>query len=279
MIVMGPVFHLSWFGQLFPCLEKEEDRKARQALQFVNRAGFSIAWYPKGGSNPNKSSVADNVVNFFKSAIAKTTSPSSSSQLQQQESERVPARLVIRDDPETAKPEIWVEPFPAPQEDESKKPKEPSVGYKLNIALHRVGTVDMNPNTGIIKIMAKRPKDPEQSAKTLVCFALTKGGDVDVPTSADERDMFVHYFLVLMEWERRRRAALGTSELDDDEEEEQRGNFLTQRAQKAAHFAKRELELQQSKRQRESRKAKLVQDSGGLKYTALAMMQMNENAA
>ena len=54
-------------------------------------------------------------------------------------------------------------------------------------------------------------------------------------------------------------------------------NFLAARAQKAAHFAKRELELQRTKKEREQRKAKLISEAGGLKYTAIAMANMNQS--
>ena len=42
-------------------------------------------------------------------------------------------------------------------------------------------------------------------------------------------------------------------------------------AQKIKHFAQRELELQKLKKERENRKAKYVNEAGGLKYTAIAM--------
>lgn len=42
-------------------------------------------------------------------------------------------------------------------------------------------------------------------------------------------------------------------------------------AQKMKHFAQREIELKKMKRERDERKAKYVKESGGLKYTAIAM--------
>uniref|UniRef100_A0A7S2VCI4 Uncharacterized protein n=1 Tax=Entomoneis paludosa TaxID=265537 RepID=A0A7S2VCI4_9STRA len=200
-----------------------------------------------------------------------------------------PATFMIRDNPDTEKPEIFVDPLSVPI-GPGKKKKQPAVGYKLNIQLSRVGQVDVNPNTGIIKIMAKAPKNndpenqqsssaPETTVKCLITLELVKGQDVNVSASADERDMFVHHLLVLMEWERQRRVAAQEFDSIADEQAAQGGNFLTQRASQAAHFAKRELELQTTKRQRESRKAKLVAEGGGgLKYTALAMMKNAENS-
>ena len=257
----GPVLYLKWFGLCLPCLEKDEDKKARQALNAVNDLGHSIAWSPKA-SQQQQQNVGASVVNFFKRTI-------SSSEVEGKEPDRVAASLMVRDNPESENPELFVDPMPR------KKGGPPTVGYKLNIQLHRIGQVDVNPNTGMIKIMAKPPKDPSEPTKCLVAFELIKSHDLDVSAAADERDSLVHHLLVLMEWERQRRQAL---DLGDDDEEE-RGNFLTAKAKQAAHFASRELELQTTRRQRESRKAKLVSDSGGLKYTALAMMKNAENGS
>ena len=60
----------------------------------------------------------------------------------------------------------------------------------------------------------------------------------------------------------------------EEEDEENQPNFLQARAQKAAHFAKREVEMQRVKKERDKRKAELVAESGGLKYTAIAMANM-----
>lgn len=96
----------------------------------------------------------------------------------------------------------------------------------------------------------------------------------------EDRNLLVHYLSVLIEWERQRRRAAGyTAEDDDDDEDDEHGasmvgaagSFFSSRAQQAAHLARREVEMQQVKRQREQRKAQLLQDSGGLKFTALAM--------
>mmetsp|Transcript_30476 Transcript_30476/g.71266 ORF Transcript_30476/g.71266 Transcript_30476/m.71266 type:complete len:136 (+) Transcript_30476:641-1048(+) len=135
--------------------------------------------------------------------------------------------------------------------------------------------------------MAKKPRSsntdddvpPQEATKCLLTLALIKNNDISVPSSADERDSFVHHLLVLMEWERQRRIAADEYDTIAEQEAAEGGNYLTQKAKKASHFAKRELEMQTSKRNRESRKAKLVADGGGMKYTALAMMKNAENAA
>ncbi len=93
--------------------------------------------------------------------------------------------------------------------------------------------------------------------------------------------MVVHHLMVLSEWERQRRASLKAVDAyeSDDDDEEDVPNFLTRRAQKATHFARREIELQQTKRDREKRKSKLIQETGGLKYTALAMANRSPDSS
>ena len=55
-----------------------------------------------------------------------------------------------------------------------------------------------------------------------------------------------------------------------------RGAVPKGRAAKAAYFAKREIELTQQRRERERRKARYLEGSGGLKYTAIAMANKAE---
>jgi hypothetical protein len=121
--------------------------------------------------------------------------------------------------------------------------------------------------------------------------------------STDTRNTMVHYWMVLVEWERQRRLKSKTSsasttttnttsngttrvssaidDVDSDSEETDdmhhpnSGNFITRHTQRIQHYAQREIELQRTKRQREERKAQLLsQTNGGLKYTALAMATM-----
>ena len=85
--------------------------------------------------------------------------------------------------------------------------------------------------------------------------------------STDKAVRVKEAFTLMLEWDGRRRAEIPQEEREIDEKQ-----GIQARAQKAAHFAKREIELQQMRRDREKRKANLVKDvGGGLKYTALAM--------
>lgn len=46
---------------------------------------------------------------------------------------------------------------------------------------------------------------------------------------------------------------------------------VKEQAQKQRHFAKRSIEMQQSKKDAEARKARYLKETGGLQYTAVAM--------
>ena len=249
------MFFLSLFGKICACLEKEEDRKARQALHELTLLGHRVSWFTKA-TESGVTKLSSGVTRGAKKLLGGLFGGNKAAVTPSTDSSIVEARLVFRDNDEN-NPEIFVDPLP--------RPSGQSVGYKLNVALYRVYNIEADDDSGEIRLYAKPPADPKQSPKLLLMIGLLK--DTNTPATAEERASFVHNLSALAEWERHRRAAAGI----EDEEEEAGGNFLTQRAQKAAHFAKRELEMQQTKRDREKRKAQLVAESGGLKYTALAM--------
>jgi len=88
--------------------------------------------------------------------------------------------------------------------------------------------------------------------------------------SSDDRNAASLDLKVLVEWNKHRQP---------DVEEDLPATGLRQRAKKAAHFAKREIEMREKKRDREKRKAEHMQSmaSGGLKYTAMAMANQGIN--
>ena len=252
-MVGGPLFFLSLFGKICSCLEKEEDRKARQALHELTLLGHRVSWFTKA-TESNVTKLSSGVTRGAKKLLGGLFGNKGAAVTPSTDSSIVEARLIFHDNAEQI-PEILVDPLP--------RPSGQSVGYKLNVALHRVHTIQADDDSGEIRLYAKAPADA--APKLLLMIGLLK--DSNTPATEEDRSSFVHNLSALAEWERQRRAAAGI----EDELEEAGGNFLTQRAQKAAHFAKRELEMQQTKRDREKRKAKLVAESGGLKYTALAM--------
>lgn len=73
--------------------------------------------------------------------------------------------------------------------------------------------------------------------------------------------------IVLVEWNKNRQPEV---------EEEFAADGIKARAKKAAHFAKRELEMRERKSSREARKQKYLQ-GGGMKFTALAMANREDS--
>jgi len=107
------------------------------------------------------------------------------------------------------------------------------------------------------------------------------------------RDDIIDQLEILIEWERRRQAyivTLGEDETENADEEYvdeyddgegatpaspsrsgKKKGAIAEKAQQLKHFAQREIELKQLKKERDNRKAKYVKEAGGLKYTAIAM--------
>ena len=291
--MFGPLFQLHWLGVLCPCLQKDEDRNARQALTYINASGKRILWIRTSSSSSSTSGGG-----FLGGLFRKNSNDSSSST----GPTRTVAKLSLQDNANGI-PEVLIDPTAviplgggvatdgdtqdgaistsSQQQQQQQTQERPlhvsaSSSFKLNLKLHRIDKVTLEGENDIV--LRARPvkssSDSGHSAKELLRFHVLNSND-DCPIKSEERNMFVHHMAVLAEWERQRRAANPDEYYDydenDDEDEANQPNFLQARASKAAHFAKRELELQQTRREREKRKAKLVAESGGLKYTALAM--------
>lgn len=249
----GPLLSLSLWGQVLPCLEKEEDCQARQALVYIHQHSNSIEWDTQ---QPSDGSLGFSFSNLFGGSSKNSSSHGSSSSLTASSDSGVRSRLRVRDG--EMHPEIVIEVPSLP--DESGNPS-----LQETIPLGRVDRVTSDPETGRITLFAKK-WEKDSPPKVLLNMMVWKANDDNVALPDTERNLLVHHWLVLVEWERQRRSALG----DDFDEAEEGGNFLQTRARKAKHFAAREVELQQTKRSREARKAELI-GKGGMKYTAIAM--------
>lgn len=253
---LGPLFYLQWFGRLCPCLEKDEDTNARHAVRALQRHG--IEWKQPQRSSPKS------LLRIFTGGDSDAPTA-------------VPALLIIIDNEDNdvallIDPDAAIPPGAARNTPASNTQKNSSVGYKLNIAIRRVDKVTLDNNNDIV--LFAKPHAPNAAPKELLRFVFVNADD-HLPLPDSERNTLVHHLSVIVEWERQRRFGLG---YEDEIDEADMPNFLTARAQKAAHFAKRELELSKTKQQRDQRKAELVQQSGGLKYTALAMASQGETA-
>lgn len=255
--MFGPLFQLQWLGLVCPCFQKEEDRNARQALGFVS--GRRILWTKSAGNGSG----------FSLGKLFAFSSPSSTGNNKDNRTPSGPQRALLRlGDNDEGQPEIVVIPLgtAASDGDESDTIPSSAPSMELHIKLSRVDKVSLDGEE--IVLMARPVKSSSSSNRTppkeLLRLSLLDASNG--PVKQEERNLFMHHMAVLVEWERQRR-----DPYDDDDDDDDEPNFLQARAQKAKHFAQRELEMQTTKREREKRKAKFVAESGGLKYTALAM--------
>jgi hypothetical protein len=295
MTGFGPIFRLQVTGMICPCLLKSEDANARQAVNDINGACRRVQIHPVAEHNTSNSGFLSG---FFGRSTTSTDSGENTHFTQP-----CLAKLILRDSGGDGQPELLVDPIGnsvvdvvdnTEGENGTVGKQRKNVPKKRNVKLRRVDKVMLEGDQVVLKA---KPSSSGQAARELLRFTLLQCSRKDddgaptssnnavaeiLPVNADTRNMVVHHFMVATEWERQRRAALHASDPDtynddsEDEEEEANNqtNFITARAQKAAHFAKRELEMQKTKRDREQRKAKLIGEAGGLKYTAIAMANM-----
>jgi hypothetical protein len=238
------------------CCEKEEDRNARVALAELNRIGLQVDWH----TGPSRVQQASGFVKkLFGSQNDHTD-------------ERPPTRsqLVIADTTSdnvnegNPFPELQIKPLTSlgtdDEEGEDDKNrlgglmKQNALGYRLGIPLHRIVSVDQIEPT-MLAIMSKDIHSADETRSSKEAARISFG-------SSDDRDAVCMDLKLLIEWNKQRQP---------DIEEELPGDGLRAKAQKAAHFARRELEMRETKRSREQRKAKFMSGSTGLKYTAMAM--------
>jgi hypothetical protein len=252
----GPITSLR-FGVFLFCCEKEEDRHARAALTELNKLGSHVDWH----TGPSKVEQASGFVKkLFGSAKQHSdTKPPT------------PSQLVIADatsdnvNEGNPFPELQIKPLPrlesedeegggSPRKGLGGLMKQNALGYQIGVPLHRIVSVDKVEPT-MLSIISKdiHSTDEKRPNKEAARISFQ---------SSDDRDAVCIDLKVLVEWNKQRQP---------DVEEELPAEGIRAKAQKAAHFAKREIEMRETKRSREQRKAKFMQGTTGLKYTAMAM--------
>ena len=132
--------------------------------------------------------------------------------------------------------------------------KQNSLGYQLTIPLHRIVSVDKIEPT-MLSIVSKDIHSTDEKRPNKEAARLSF-------QTSDDRDAICIDLKVLVEWNKQRQPEV---------EEELPSDGIRAKAQKATHFAKRELEMRETRRSREQRKAQYMQGTTGLKYTAMAM--------
>lgn len=234
----GPLFTLRWKGAICPCLEKGEDSGARKGLELLS--GLRVKWLRSGR---DARSVGGMMSGWFASSGSVKTN-----------ADVVEAILEWMDGEKG--PELQIKPQAASSESaDGEITMKQSAGFMKKIALKQLDKVLMQEESYII-LQSEKENGKMQDLATIEIMSGNNN------TAAQVKEAFVQ----LLEWDGRRLAAIPEEDRELDEEV-----GLKRKAQKAAHFAKREIELQKTKRSREKRKAALVKESGGLKYTAVAM--------
>lgn len=277
-MIIGPLTILKFKGLLCPCLEKEEDAMVRPAASSLSHV--LVHWYRPTGED---SGVMGSAMNLMSNWIGKGSEESEKPKkksgrsdvgvhafLSFEDSIRGPC-LVIRmkdsneDDNDEAKEEEDQQRCTTRRWPLKKLEKATAVeaGYFM-------GGRATAASSGIV--LHKRIK----SGSTVECckIDLCSQGNSSFETLADtsERDNIIDKMNLVITWNRQRH---DTQEEDDDDESDDevsgKSNMITDRAKKAAHFAKREIEMKKQKREREQKKSRYLKETGGLKYTAVAM--------
>ena len=126
-----------------------------------------------------------------------------------------------------------------------------AMSFQLDIPLHHIQRVSCM-DTSVVAIYTKDINATDEKKAVLE----KESARISFSSSDDRNAAFLD-LQVLIEWNKQRQPEI---------EEELPAAGIRQRAKKAAHFAKREIEMREKKRDREKRKAGHMQSiSGGLK--------------
>mmetsp|Transcript_8017 Transcript_8017/g.9157 ORF Transcript_8017/g.9157 Transcript_8017/m.9157 type:complete len:270 (+) Transcript_8017:46-855(+) len=263
-MIGGPLFSLRMRGMLCPCCENSENKCARHSLKEFNRLGLSVSWHAACRRNSTISPAG-----FMKSMFGRSNNNTSANSSGSENSDQSPTPAQLKVTDSTKESINYGEPFPELQicpRKNSLDENGPSPGhikqnaamsFQLDIPLHHILRIE-SIDTTMLVIYTKDVTTVDKKAGTDKEAARVSF------QSSDARDAASLDLKVLVEWNKHRQP---------DVEEDLPAVGIRQRAQNAAHFAKRELEMREKKRDREKRKAGHMQNmnSGGMKYTAMAM--------
>lgn len=240
--MFGPLFVLKWKGTICPCLESSSEREARNALELLQN--LPILWDRNGASEGGASGL---VGKLFSSSKKKTG---------------IPSTLCFIDGNDG--PIIQVEPQPQQSDtgldDNDSSPLQQSAGYIKTLPLFEVKVVECKDDS-TINLGTRIGGKP----KKLLTFQVVQHEESYSPETIQQA------LLKLVDWEQSRLS-----------EDERPLDLEMNRAQKAAHFVEREIELKRKKSERDKRKSKYMNMSrkggGGMKYTAIAMANRADNS-
>jgi len=270
--MFGPVLILKVKGKLCPCLESEPDKYLREAL--CSLTNLPIRFYPTNSSSNDGGGVGGFVSGLFgKGAVAnisKVMSSGKNGKLSIVDTVRGPS-IYIETDLDVVDTDFdgggGNNGNTGQQKAETK-----------TIPLKRIGVVAADDAflskscVGIILYEKNRnfsDSDDGSSGVELLRFDVRSEESSDEGADSETRDEVVDKMMMMVQWEGRRKQANSSEDSIDEESEKETKKENV--ASKFKHFAKREIEMKKQKRDREKKKSKYMKESGGLKYTAIAM--------
>mmetsp|Transcript_15054 Transcript_15054/g.41861 ORF Transcript_15054/g.41861 Transcript_15054/m.41861 type:complete len:275 (-) Transcript_15054:88-912(-) len=268
-MIIGPLFTLRLKGMICPCCEGSENKSARQSLQNFNRLGTRVTWHTAAKRSAKKAAAG-----FMQSMFGRSNNNNNGAKNDSGETDGEATTLSQIKLVDATKDAInYGDPYPELQICPQKKQQQQSdidtigdgplqrssaMSFQLDIPLHHIQRVESESTLMIVIYTKDVHAIDEKKAGT------EKEAARLAFQSSDDRDAACLDLKVLVEWNKHRQPEI---------EEELPADGIRNRAQKAAHFAKREIEMREKKRDRERRKAGHMSNmaSGGLKYTAMAM--------
>lgn len=273
--MFGPVLLLNLKGKICPCLESEPDKYLREAL--CSLTNLPIRFYPTTTSSSNDGGGVGGFVSglFGKGAanISKVISGGKNGKLSIVDTVKGPSIYI--------KTDLNVDSdFDDGGGDNGGDGKQKA--ETKTIPLKRIGIVAADDAflskscVGIILYEKNRNfsdnNDDDSSGIELLRFDLRSEKNSNEVVNSETRDELLDKILMMVQWEgRRKEGKSGEDSIDEESEESQCATKKENVASKLKHFAKREIEMKKQKRDREKKKSKYMKESGGLKYTALAM--------
>jgi len=288
---IGPLTRI-WVLGFFPCLLSEEDKIANTAYKNISSLLSKEIIYHKSSTQISQSSEGSKMSIFesFTSGLLGSTTITSSTEKWEKIKSNIRIvqgfrnNITIQITPcdKSASLEEGSEDYDDDDSETRALARQSCNHQKVVIPFHKISVINTgssqlfsgigSASSSLIHIYGKQSQhNPSGKGNELARFNVSQGVN---------RDDLVDLFMNLIHWDRNRRKSLD-DDIDDESEQEnsespkKKGKgILRTKAEKAAYFAKRELEMQQVKREREKRKAKYLKESGGLKYTAMAMANM-----
>lgn len=293
--MLGPVSTLQIKGAICACLNSQQESETSKAITTISKLSIQYSTQNSSENNNNKTNdkrgVGKFVSNLFSNAAAAVSASDESSangfkrgRVKVVDSMQGPVLSFEREQDSLIGENMMVENSESNDNDNDIK-------ENLTIGLKRVGAIEANTSfmttsdAGIIIYKHLKGTKSLQSKSSsekieLIRFDIFSsdpfGDGNDNVVSAEERDDIIECLNVVVAWDRSRRKndpnkARQEDENDDEDTTNNKGNGLGQRALKAKYFIQKEIEMKKQAKDRESRKARYMKDSGGLKYTALAM--------